>query len=110
MKFSFPTEIPIEGEPLRLFLKAMVDEIRRFSDRNIDMRQNAKVTQVTVTTAAADTEVTVNHNLGVTPFMYIANVDNGGIIYDSRRSDWGINQIFIKCSTATATVQLLVMA
>lgn len=110
MKLTFPLNIPSQpGEELSSFLRTILAELRRFADRNIDIRQNCKVTNLTVTTTTADTEVTVAHNLGVTPFMYIANVDKGGIVYDSRKSEWGSTNIFIKCSIANASIAITVL-
>lgn len=61
-------------------------------------------------TGTADTEFTVTHNLGVVPTIYVWNIDRAGIVYDSRRVDWTIEEIYLKCSVANAALKLLVMA
>lgn|SRR3990167_3886396 len=108
MKFSFPPVISSDVERLKDYLKLIIREVQRFSDRNIDMRQNCKVADVSVTTENADDEVIINHNLGVIPFMYIANV-NGGTVYDSRRSDWDGDQIFVKCTASNISARFLIL-
>ena len=112
MKLSFPLDIPHTddetGSKLEKYLKKITEELEKLTTRNIDLRQNCRVAFVEVTTAVADTEVTIAHNLGVTPFMYVANIDLGGYVYDSSRSSWDGTNIYIKCSVANAAARLLV--
>ena len=117
MKISLPTGVPYYdgkdsvvaySERLRDYLKQIIDEFRRFSDKGIDLRQNCRVAYVTVTSSAADAEIAVAHNLGVTPFMYLWNIDQEGTVYDSRRSDWTSSTIFVKCSVAGASIRITV--
>lgn len=109
MKFSFPPVIPDDLKGLQEYLKLIIREVQRFSDRNVDLRQNCKVAFVSTTMGAADTEVTINHNLGVIPFMYIANGDKGGSFYDSRNSDWSESQIFVKHTATTISARFLIL-
>ena len=60
------------------------------------------------TPGVADTEFTVSHNLGVVPTNYIWNVDRACTVYDSRRANWTGQQLFLKCSAASATLYLIV--
>ena len=69
----------------------------------------AKLLGPITTTGVADTEFTVNHNLGVKATYYIANVDKNAVVYDSRRVDWTDKQMFLKASAATVTLYLIVL-
>lgn len=59
--------------------------------------------------AGANTEFTVNHNLGKIPAFYVWNVNANAVIYDSRRNQWTTTQMFLKCSGTTVSVVLLIM-
>ena len=64
---------------------------------------------VTFTTSTADTEVTVPHTCGVIPVGYlVTKINKGGVIYDSGTT-WTSTNIYIKCSVATATVDLFLL-
>lgn len=62
-----------------------------------------------ITTPAGNTEFTVQHNLGRIPTNYIWNVDGNVIVYDSRRVNWTVEVMFLKCSGAAATLYLIVL-
>ena len=84
-------------------------ELGRIFGHSVDLRQNIRGKYVTATShASADTEFTVTHNLGVIPFMYIANTDEG-FVYDSRRDDWTSDEIYLKCSGTAASIRLFVL-
>ena len=117
MKISLPTGVPEYNErdgfiaysdKLRDYLKQIIDELRRFSDKGIDLRQNCRVAYITVTSSVVDGEIAVAHNLGITPFMYLWDIDRGGTVYDSRRADWTSSEIFVKCSVAAANIRITV--
>lgn len=57
----------------------------------------------------ADTEFTVNHNLGIKPTNYIVNVDRNAVVYDSRRVDWTDKAMFLKCTAASAVLYLIIL-
>lgn len=88
-----------------------VTDILRALDHRISPLDNwqAKVVDEITTPGAADTEFTVNHNLGIVPTHYIANVDKNAVIYDSRRVDWTASQMFLKASAATVKLYLIVL-
>jgi len=62
-----------------------------------------------VTPGVVDTEFTVLHNLGRAPTNYIWNVDKAAVVYDSRRANWDVSQMFLKCNVATVTLYLIVL-
>jgi hypothetical protein len=68
----------------------------------------AKIVSVT-TPAGANTEFTINHNLGVKPTAYIWNVDQNAVVYDSRRVDWTTRQMFLKCTASSVNLTLIVV-
>ena len=110
MKLTFPQVIPAEGQ-LRDFLRTVIEELTRFATKNIEIVNNLQVADVSVSsTGAANVEFTVTHNLGKTPVVYIVNVDKGGIIYDSRRTDWDGTSIYAKCSATGAAARFLLFA
>lgn len=110
MKFSFPGISDDIGEEVRRYFNSIIEQLTRFSQANIEVRGNLKSTYTTLTISQADTETAVPHNLGVMPFMYVANTDKGGVIYDSNRANWDSNTIYIKSSAAGASVRLLLFA
>src|SRR3990167_9512567 len=62
----------------------------------------------TLTTAGADTEVEVAHTLKRIPAGYIVySRDKGGVVYDSGTAFTTTN-IYIKCSTATTALKLII--
>ena len=67
-----------------------------------------KVLGPIVTPGVANGEFTVEHDLGRTPINYIWNVDQNGVVYDSRRVNWTDRQLFLKCSAVSATLYLIV--
>lgn len=62
------------------------------------------------TNAVANTEDAVTHNLGVVPVGYLVfSQDKAGSLYKSG-SAWTTSQIFLKCSAASTTVLIFIMA
>jgi len=59
-------------------------------------------------TGSANTEFTVSHKIGIVPSYYIWNIDKAGIVYDSRRSSWTTEEIYLKCSVANAALKILI--
>ena len=68
----------------------------------------AKVIGPLTTPSGTDVEFTVAHNLGVIPAGYIWTVDQGVVIYDSRRDQWTTSQMFLKCTGSIVKVRLIV--
>ena len=61
------------------------------------------------TNAVADTEDTVQHKLGYVPkYVTTIYIDKGGVVYDSGTA-WDNRTIYLKCSAAGATAQILVV-
>lgn len=60
-------------------------------------------------TGLADVEFEVRHALGKTPRHYIYNVDRDAVVYDSRRSAWSPEVMYLKCSTANTRVTLTIL-
>ena len=70
---------------------------------------NQLVKEISVTdTGSADTEFTVTHSLGRIPTYYWYTIDKAGIVYDSRRVDWTISLMYLKCSVANAALKLAI--
>lgn len=64
----------------------------------------------TIIFAAADTEVTVPHDLGVVPLGYdVRRLSAAAIIYDSNPGGWSRDYIYLKAS-APCTVKLKIHA
>lgn len=74
-----------------------------------DRGENISGSFQVVTTAGADTEVTVAHGLGVAPIGFLVlRQDKAGSFYDSGTA-YDDTNIYIKCSTATVTATLFVI-
>lgn len=69
----------------------------------------AKILGPITSPGTPNTEFTAVHNLGKTPIAYIVNVDRSAVVYDSRRSSWDKQNMFLKCSIASATIYLIVL-
>jgi hypothetical protein len=68
----------------------------------------AKILGPIVTPGVANTEFTVQHNLGRVPTNYIWNVDQNAVVYDSRRASWTSQQLFLKCSATSVNLYLII--
>lgn len=74
-----------------------------------DRGQNVSGSFQVVTTAGADTEVTIAHGLGATPIGFIVlRQDKSASFYDSGTA-YDATNIYIKCSVATVTATLFVI-
>lgn len=61
------------------------------------------------TNAVANTEDTINHNLGKIPVGYLVmNRDKAAIVYKGGTA-WTATQMFLKCSVATTAVVIFVI-
>lgn len=70
---------------------------------------NLLAKEISVTdTGDANTEFTVEHNMGRTPVYYIWNISKSGYIYDSRRDEWSSTEMYLKCSAANAELKILI--
>ena len=70
---------------------------------------NMEVKIVSVSdTGDVDTEFTVTHNLGKVPTGYIANINQGGFVYDSDKANWTTIILKLKCTTANSALTLVV--
>ncbi len=83
----------------------------RFGNPNVNFSngENMAGQFVVFTTAGANTEVNVPHTLGVIPTGYIVTgINVGGVIYSSGTA-WTITSVYIKCSAATASVNMFLL-
>lgn len=62
-----------------------------------------------VTTAGADTEVTVAHGLGSAPIGFIVLRQNKSASFYDSGTAYDATNIYIKCSTATVTATLFIL-
>jgi len=87
-----------------------VADLLRALDHRLSPLDNfqCKVLGPITTSGTANTEFTVEHDLGRTPINYIWNVDQNCVVYDSRRANWTTQQLFLKCSVVSATLYLIV--
>ncbi len=79
------------------------------SDNTTNSPGNADNTHVAVMSpAAANTEFVVTHNLNRVPTMAVPGQNsNGGIVYGSG-TPWTKSQIFLKCTTSSCGLNLLI--
>ncbi len=61
-----------------------------------------------VTPGGANTEFAVTHTLGRVPVTFFGHTDNGGVLYKGTTA-WTKTTIFLKCTTASANYQLVVI-
>lgn len=92
-------------------LPTSVTQILKALDHRISPADNwqAKLLGPIVTPGVADTEFTVDHSLGIVPTYYVWDVDKNAVVYDSRRANWTVTQMFLKASAATVTLYLIVL-
>lgn len=91
-------------------VKHSLQEVLDAMQNRLTFTENFNATQKeAVSPSVADTEFTVVHNLGKTPRHYIYNTDVAAVVYDSRRSDWTENMMYLKCSQATVTITLTIL-
>jgi hypothetical protein len=95
------TVVSVE-QSVRDILKALASRLT-FIDNFL-----SKVMGPIVTPGTANTEFTVQHNMGRVPIGYIWNVDQACTVYDSRRANWTDQQLFLKCSVVSANLYLVV--
>jgi len=72
-------------------------------DRNIESSMANGTTP-----GGANTEFAVTHTLGRIPVTFFGHTDNGGVLYKSTTA-WTKTQIFLKCTTASANYQVVVI-
>jgi len=73
------------------------------ADRNIECSKGSGTTP-----AGANTEFSVTHTLGRIPVTFFGHTDNGGVLYKSTTA-WSKTAIFLKCTTASANYQVVVI-
>lgn len=89
----------------------IIQQILNALNNNLNATDNFQAKIVSVAApGVANTEFTINHNLGRTPGYYIWNIDGAGIVYDSRRANWTDKQMFLKCSITPANLVIIVCA
>ena len=98
----------LEQDLSQLFLCSQ-GRVRFGTGTDADRGENISGEFQVVTTAGADTEFTVAHNLGAVPIGFlVVRSDKGGVVYDSG-STWTDSAIKLKCSTATTTLTLFLL-
>lgn len=91
-----------ERESISKILEALANRLT--------FRENLQASEVAVAnTGTANTEFTVRHALGKIPRIYIWNIDQAGIVYDSRRANWTAQEMYLKCSVANAALTLTIL-
>lgn len=104
-----------EPDPENRFEILLVEAFLKYTMKLADavngglkLNENIDCQVKSVTTAAADTEVSVAHTLKRVPTGFIViNIDKAAIVYDSG-STWTTTNIYIKCNVATVAVKLLI--
>lgn len=89
--------------------KALTDILNALSN-NLTPQDNLSciVLGPITTPGTANTQFTVQHNLGRVPINYIANINAAGSVYDSARSTWTDELMYLECSAASAILYLIV--
>lgn len=65
--------------------------------------------QVVADTGTINTEFSITHTLGAVPIGYlVTKINKAGVIYDSGTA-WDSTTIYLKCSSANATVTLFLL-
>ena len=65
--------------------------------------------QVVADTGTANTEFSVTHTVGAVPVGYlVTKINKGGVVYDSGTT-WTSTTIYLKCTSANATVSLFLL-
>jgi hypothetical protein len=109
MRLVLPATVPTDVMGISHYLSSLSNELLRAFVGRIGLRDNCLSKYVEYTTnSVPNLEDVVQHNLGVTPFMYIYNLDKGGVLYDSSRSEWSASVVKLKCTVANASARLLV--
>jgi hypothetical protein len=93
------------GEVLSRYTVKLADLL----NKGIRVADNLNAHIITITTAGANTEVTIAHTLKRIPAGYIIlGMDKAANIYDSGTT-WTATNIYIKASVATVAVKLLIV-
>lgn len=88
----------------------VVKTLHKAMQRRLTLGENIQSATVSVVSpSTTNTEFTIRHALGKIPTQYIANVDVAAIVYDSRRSAWTAEEIYLKCNTATVSITVTVL-
>lgn len=96
------------AKDLETTLDKIFGKIKQILNGGILFSDNFDAQLKTVTTAGADTEVSVAHTLKRTPTGYLVySRDKAAVIYDSTTA-WTANNIYIKANVATVTAKLII--
>lgn len=75
----------------------------------LTFEENFRAKRVDVAdSGAANTDITVAHNLGRVPAYYLWNIDRNGVVYDQNKAGWTTTTMTLRCSAANAIVTLVV--
>lgn len=100
------TPVALSGD-----INKIIQQVLNALNNNLNAIDNFQAKIMTVVApGVANTQFTLQHNLGRVPAYYIWNIDQAGIVYDSLRSTWTSTQMFLKCSVASANLVVIVCA
>lgn len=79
-------------------------------NKRLTLGENMRAIEILISdTGSADVEFTVTHNLGKIPRHYLYNLDKGGVLYDSRRSEWTNEELYLKCTVSNCSATLTIL-
>lgn len=104
-----PKNLTRHSERLAKVLNGNVNYGSTMSNKDADMNMNcAKFTGTSP--AGANTDFTLKHSLGRVPITINAqDTTNGGVLYRSPTTPWSKTTITIRCTTASAPYNLIVI-
>jgi len=90
------------------YLNGLDENLDILLNRGLNFSDNFDAVEASYTSnAVADTQDTVAHTLGKTPSgVIVVDIDKGGVVY--RGSAHDSNNLYLKCTVASASVKLLV--
>ena len=98
----------LEQDLSQLFLFSQ-GRVRFGTGTDGDRGENISGSFQVVTSAGADTEFVVAHELGATPTGFlVVRTNKGGVVYDSGTA-WNDTNIYLKCTTASTTLTLFIL-
>ena len=95
--------------PRRSDLQSLVSKIFEITNGYLELGENLRtVTVVFTAPGVANADFTVQHNLGKTPTIFIANLDRSGTVYVQSRTAWNSETMVVRCSVASAEIRMVV--
>jgi hypothetical protein len=95
--------------PRRGTIDSWVEKIASICNGQLELTENIRSMTVDATApGVADTDFTVEHNLGKVPTAFIANLSVAGFVYVQSRTQWNTQTMVVRCSVPSATVRFVV--